>query len=840
MNGPYFHQLLIPADLASLQWRRVKVGEEQYLQKTFETQTQKGLEDLITAVDEIEFSLSHLATVVANQENYAVTIRLTTAKYGVPTILDINFARRVEATYLNSLKKGEERPFLFIDFDGTVRCIVLTPDDESGRKARAPIECDEVEVFPQVTEILQRAKDEGYTIIGVTNQSSITRRGIPKEKIEACIEETKRQIGLEFPVYFSQDKGALYKPNIGMGIEAINDYGPIDFSQSLMVGDNHRGGDWGFAEGMGINFAWAQEYFEMTPEQIECSLSPAEALRISPTNPADSILLAEDFSAPRGVPQEFSERPDEWKYISFHDYTKEEEEERVRAVEGGWNYILAQDYAWKEKWDVEIQAIGEKNYTWWDHEIYTPDIGWDDTHDNGWDNPKDWMMTITYPEEVDADGSWGHRVEAWMPPQMYYTAPSGTVYDGFGEEILHLERQQEFAVRVSFEKEEWKPISVRLKPIYRGAKMKKMGVLNVWSAENRARRAEANPPLKGKTTEAPYEVKVYVPSTRLDEEISKEEYRNRIKQTQSFLADLFGGYTSLGAKGGYVSDVEGLICEPVVLVTCWAGRQAYEDKLPELEEFLIAKREEWGQEVIGFEFENDFFMFPEYQDSAADFFLTETNEESTWYEEAEKGIKNWINSMLTLRNQSLEVDGKVVFKGWGSPEDHAIAADYENWLFENCERFDVEKGEYFTCTMHHKAEMKQCYYNSLMYTWEDREAQYYEGWVVSERLSMPIRHAWIVKEGQVFDPTFEVLREEFGRKGEERICYYGVEIPSEFILHYISAFEVSGPFLFDYYFSLKEEYAPRRDGLTMTPTIDNRNLKVITDSFMGEKRDIQE
>ena len=639
MADPYFHKLLLPKDLLGLQWKRVVIGAEQLLQKTFFTKNADNFGELITLVDELELTLGHLATVVADEEQYTVTVRLTTHKYKVPTIIDFLFARRLEARYLNSQLKGEERPFLFIDFDGTVRCVVQTPDDEKGKLARAPIECEEVEVFPQVREILQKARNEGYTIIGVTNQSGITRRGIPKEKIEACIEETKRQIGLEFPVYFSQDRGALYKPQIGMGIEAITEHGPMDFSESLMVGDNHRGGDWGFAEGMGIRFEWAQDYFNLTDEQIACSTVPKQA--------------------------------------SLKGRTQE------------------------------------------------------DSH------------------------------------------------------------------------------------------------------------AETEPPLKGETTEAPYEVKVYVPSTRLDEEIPKEEYRERIKETQAFLADLFGGYTSLGAKGGYVSDVEGLISEPVVLVTCWAARQAYEDNLPRLEEFLKAKREEWGQEVIGFEFENDFFMFPEYQESSAEFFLAETVDNASWYDEAENGIKSWINTMLTLRNKTVEVDGEVVFKGWGSAEDHAIAADYEKWLFENCERFDVERGEYFTCTMRHKAEMKQCYHNSLMYSWEDSDSQYYEGWVVTDGLSMPIRHAWIVKDGQVFDPTFDVLREQYGRKRDERICYYGVEIPEMFILRYISAFEISGPFLFDYYFSLKEEYAHRRDGFILKQTPENRTLQAITNSFMGESVDRQ-
>ena len=41
----------------------------------------------------------------------------------------------------------------------------------------------------------------------------------------------------------------------------------------------------------------------------------------------------------------------------------------------------------------------------------------------------------------------------------------------------------------------------------------------------------------------------------------------------------------------------------------WANPKDYQSKLGELESFLVEKQQTWGQEVIGFEFENDFFIF---------------------------------------------------------------------------------------------------------------------------------------------------------------------------------------------------------------------------------------
>ena len=567
------------------------------LEKLFSFTDFGSVERFVTMIDVLEDHYRVHNTVIVDKYDNTVLVRLTSPKYKVPSLKEINFARMITIRYYNQKQTDLPKPYLFIDFDGTVRCVVSTGDEQ--KPFRAPTECEEVEVFPQAVDKLKQARDEGYFIVGVTNQSGITSRGIPSSKVEACIEETKRQLEIDFPVYFADKKDEYYKPAIGMGIEAIQQYGAIDFEQSLMVGDNHGNGDRGFAEGMGIRFEYAHSYFDLTDEQMrQC---------------------------------------------------------------------------------------------------------------------------------------------------------------GKMEEVFN---------------------------------------------------AEA--PLKEESIEAPYEVKVYVPSTAIDKPVTEREFSERIKETQEFLSTLFGGFTTLQAKGGYMSDVEGLITEPVVVVATWASRQDYADQLEDLEEFLRSKRTDWEQEVIGFEFENDFFMFPEYQDAAAEFFLAESKmtrkEEKgeSFFKEAEKNLQKYISQMLGMARPTTFTDESgelvVVNQGYGTEEDHRVLEEYEKWLFKNCESLMVERGEYFSCTMRYQAKMKECYYNSLMYSWEDEDAQYYEGWVVSESLSLPIRHAWIVKDGQVFDPTFDVLRRDKGSKKDERIYYYGTHIPSDFIRLFLFYTSYAGPYLFDYFF----------------------------------------
>ncbi len=642
---PYYHQTLIPDDLRNEGWNPHEVGSRKdsdlnfYISKTFQFPSFQQVEKFVTMIDTLEFDYKIHNIVVVDREENSVEVRLTSDKFKVPSINEIRFARMITVRYYNILQKDKPKSVLFIDFDGTVRCVVKTED--SKKPFRAPTECEEVEVFPQAVERLKKAREEGYFIIGITNQSGITSRGIPASKIMACVEETKRQLGMEFPVYFADKKDHNYKPAIGMGLKAVQDYGAIDFENSLMVGDNHRNGDRGFAEGMGVPFEYAHDYFDLTPEQmIKCG-----------------------------------------------------------QVEEEFNVELLGDASTSELSKIDAQTL----------------------------------------------------------------ATSGVVTGDFTTDSL------------------------------------KFSVL---------RKAEA--PLKDESIEAPYEVKVYVPSTAIDEPVTEREFRRRITETQEFLSTLFGGFTTLQAKGGYMSDVEGLITEPVVVVATWASQQDYADRLEDLEEFLRVKRTDWQQEVIGFEFENDFFMFPEYQEVAAEFFLAESKltskekAEEAFFKSAEKNLHKYISQMLGMARPTTFTDDEgelvVVNQGYGTEEDHRVLEDYEKWLFKNCESLMVERGEYFSCTMRYQAQMKECYYNSLMYSWEDEDAQYYEGWVVSESLSLPIRHAWIVKDGQVFDPTFDVLRRDMRRKDDEQIYYYGTHIPAGFMRLFMLHSSYAGPYLFDYFF----------------------------------------
>ena len=144
---------------------------------------------------------------------------------------------------------------LILDYDGTLR--------RSTGGAPFPRTPDEVEVLPGRVEALQRYVDEGWTLLGVSNQSGVARGDLTREQAVACFERTNELLGQEIDVRFdTHDAGTIdnwtRKPMPGLGVELILEYG-LDPARCLYVGD--RESDREFAENCGFGFAWEGEFF---------------------------------------------------------------------------------------------------------------------------------------------------------------------------------------------------------------------------------------------------------------------------------------------------------------------------------------------------------------------------------------------------------------------------------------------------------------------------------------------------------------------------------------------------------------------------------------------------
>ncbi len=110
----------------------------------------------------------------------------------------------------------------------------------------------------------------------------------------------------------------------------------------------------------------------------------------------------------------------------------------------------------------------------------------------------------------------------------------------------------------------------------------------------------------------PLESSIYVPSTKnVNETISSDELQKRVDEVKDFVGNLFGGYTSNQAIGGFVDSQGELVNEDVVKVTSFAEKDTFEKHKETLLKKLSQWAKDWGQEAIGYEFEGDLYYVPE-------------------------------------------------------------------------------------------------------------------------------------------------------------------------------------------------------------------------------------
>ena len=109
----------------------------------------------------------------------------------------------------------------------------------------------------------------------------------------------------------------------------------------------------------------------------------------------------------------------------------------------------------------------------------------------------------------------------------------------------------------------------------------------------------------------PYEIAVYVPSTKnVSQIISATELSSRVKEVEKFLAETFGGFTSSQKTGGYVSN-SNIITEKVVPVTAFCSLIDFKNNKQKLINKISFWSMKWGQEAMGFEFEGDLYYVPQ-------------------------------------------------------------------------------------------------------------------------------------------------------------------------------------------------------------------------------------
>lgn len=144
---------------------------------------------------------------------------------------------------------------LLLDYDGTLR------RTKSGEKY--PLTPDDVEVLPGRAEVLRRYAADGYLLLGVSNQSGVSKGTLTEAAARACFARTNELLGLDIEVAFCPHSPApiacwCRKPMPGLGVAFIEKH-RLDRAQVIMVGDMAT--DRTFAERVGVRFVDESAFF---------------------------------------------------------------------------------------------------------------------------------------------------------------------------------------------------------------------------------------------------------------------------------------------------------------------------------------------------------------------------------------------------------------------------------------------------------------------------------------------------------------------------------------------------------------------------------------------------
>ncbi len=155
---------------------------------------------------------------------------------------------------------------IILDYDGTLRRSTGDHRDKRNKLIEYPFAPDEVEVLPNRREVLKRCVQDGYLLLGISNQSGIGKGLITEAQAIACFERTNELLGVQIeyrfcPHYSFPIKCWCHKPLPGIGVQFIEEH-KLDRAQIIMVGDLKK--DAAFARAVGCMFTPADQFFKGT------------------------------------------------------------------------------------------------------------------------------------------------------------------------------------------------------------------------------------------------------------------------------------------------------------------------------------------------------------------------------------------------------------------------------------------------------------------------------------------------------------------------------------------------------------------------------------------------
>lgn len=145
---------------------------------------------------------------------------------------------------------------LLLDYDGTLR--------RSRGEFQWPVSCKDIEILPGRTPILQAWQDAGFHLLGVSNQSPISKGQFSIADANEMFAHTNKLLGLDIEVKFCPHRSNpiecyCRKPGPGIGVYFIEKF-HLNPQLCLMVGD--KTSDQTFATRCGFKYVAADMFFK--------------------------------------------------------------------------------------------------------------------------------------------------------------------------------------------------------------------------------------------------------------------------------------------------------------------------------------------------------------------------------------------------------------------------------------------------------------------------------------------------------------------------------------------------------------------------------------------------
>lgn|SRR3989338_2378211 len=111
------------------------------------------------------------------------------------------------------------------------------------------------------------------------------------------------------------------------------------------------------------------------------------------------------------------------------------------------------------------------------------------------------------------------------------------------------------------------------------------------------------------TTKMAVENAVYLTDTDdKGNKITTKTLNARIKEVETIFLELFGGYNYVDlGKGEFISKSKKIMKERVIRIVSFAEGHLFMKNRKKLEKWLLAKKKEWRQESMSYEFEGDLY-----------------------------------------------------------------------------------------------------------------------------------------------------------------------------------------------------------------------------------------